>query len=120
MEDEGFSEIIGVNKDVESYTDIIGKQLMYINQLITGGGSQNLIENSINVLEVLLRPYLPGKYLEDIKQIERESVVKLCRIRSDDRYFKEGAIINGFLLNKYGILLKYAQERGFLPKTLKW
>lgn len=121
MTDDGFGdEVIGVSKDVESFTDILGKQLSYINQLITGGANGKIVENAINVLEALLSPYLPDNYLTELSVLEKEVSLKLRRIRFDDLYFKEKSIIDNFLLKKYGFLLRFAKERGFLPKTLKW
>jgi hypothetical protein len=110
----------GVSKDLESYTDVVGRQLSYINQLITGGANQKLIENALSVLEALLSPYLPDNYLEELKTFETQTIVSLRRIRSDEVYYKEKSVISRFLLNKYSLLLKFAKERGFLPKTLSW
>lgn len=118
--EETFDEVIGVSKDVESFTDILGKQLIYVNQLITAGASQKLVENAISVLEALLTPYLPDNYLEEMKLLENETALKMRRIRFDEKYFRERGVIDRFLLKKYATLLKFAKERGFLPKTLIW
>jgi len=109
-----------VSKDIESFTDVLGRQLYMINQLITAGAYNSAIENGISVLEANLSPYLPKDYENDIKQLEEETAFKLRLLRSNERRMKEQPIILRFLIKKYSLLLKFSKEKGFLPKTLSW
>jgi hypothetical protein len=112
----------GVNKDIQNYTDILGKQIFIINQLLSFGNKANVssVENSINVLEANLSPYLPVDYVNEINVLEYETFAKLRRIKPEKRIHEESSVLFNFLLNKYSVLLRFAKEQGFLPKKLKW
>lgn len=115
-----FSGGDSVSKDIDHFTDVLAKQLYLINQAITASAGNNFIENAINVLEANLSPYLPESYNEEISVLEQKTAVKLRLLRSDVRYMREQRIFRDFFLKKYSLILKYAKEKGFLPKNLKW
>ena len=124
IEDLGFdSKDFGVTKDIDSYTDIIGKQIYYVNQLLTvlsnNKEASSVTSAAIDVLRALLSPYLDDECGNEILGLEQETALKLRLLRSDRRSNQEAGIILRFLIQKYSILLKYAKDKGFLPKNLK-
>lgn len=109
----------GVNKGIDSYTDIVAKQIYNINLLVTNNAAVKIVTKAIDVLEALLSPYLPENAQEELQALKQEYALKLKFLRSDKRQMMEITILNRFLLDKFAILLRFAKERGFLPKELK-
>lgn len=118
--DISFDKNTSVTKDIESYTDIIGRQLLRINELMTENNNFRTIGNAIGVLAALFSPYLPEEYKEELRQLEQETWLKLRVLRSDSRHIEQNNIFTSFLEKKYSILLQFAKTKGFLPKDLSW
>lgn len=111
--------IEGVSKDIQSYTDIIARQIMLINQLLSSNAPPKLLENSINVLEANLSPYMDNPYYDELKKLQVYYDDKLRYTHSKTRSQGLGDFFTEFYTKKYGLLLRHAKLKGFLPKTIK-
>jgi hypothetical protein len=109
----------GVSKDIQSYTDILARQILYINQVISTNAPAKLIENAISVFEATISPYVDQVYYNELKDLEHKRSQQLRFMTPDRRNNSIQDLLLGFYIQKYALLLKHAKQKGFLPKTLK-